>query len=178
MQLSIVFIPLKVAVYKDFSSLHVAYKQGRLKFFCFFTLSKGIDDAQLFIGYVLSTKLFFPIGYSSASRALSVVGYVFTTNSPFAFHSFQHNVHIRHRRDNDEHKTVVVVKHHYQGCQLTVTLEYANASQRLRQPMFKCGLQSMAACINYTISCGLQSSEFGKRIIYYRKQQMSRLWLH
>ena len=86
----------------------MAYKQGRLNFFCFFTLSKGIDDAQLFIGYVLSTKLFFPIGYSSASRALSVVGYVFTTNSPFAFYSFQHNVHIRHRRDNDEHKTVVV----------------------------------------------------------------------
>jgi len=37
--------------------------------------------------------------------------------------------------------------------------------------MFKCGLQSSPAYINYTISCALQSSEFGKRIIYYRKMQ-------
>jgi len=70
--------------------------------------------------------------YSSASRALCVVEYDFTTNSLFAFYSFQHNVYIRHRRDYDEHKTVVVVKHHYQGCQLTGTHEYANASQRFR----------------------------------------------
>ena len=37
--------------------------------FYFFTLSKGIDDAQSFLGYVLSTKLFFRIRFSSASRA-------------------------------------------------------------------------------------------------------------
>jgi len=35
----------------------------------FFTLSKGIDDAQSFLGYVLSTKFLFRIRFSSASRA-------------------------------------------------------------------------------------------------------------
>jgi len=52
--------------------------------FYFFTLSKGIDDAQSFLGYVLSTKLF------------------------FAFYSLQHYVHIRRRSDVDEQKAVVV----------------------------------------------------------------------
>ena len=37
--------------------------------FYFFTLSKGTDDAQSFLGYVLSTKFLFPIWFSSASRA-------------------------------------------------------------------------------------------------------------
>ena len=115
--------------------------------FCFFTSSKRIDDAQLFIGYILSTKL------SSHSIFFSIT------------------CTLRHKRDYDEQKAVVVVKHHCQGCQLTGTHEYANASQRLRQPMFKCGLQSMATYINYTISCALQSSEFGKHIIHYRKKQ-------
>jgi len=41
--------------------------------------------------------------------------------------------------------------------------------------MFKCGLESRAAYINYTISCALQSSEFGKHIIYYRKKQTKTL---
>jgi len=27
-------------------------------------------------------------------------------------------MHTRHRMDNDEQSAVVVVKHHYQGCQL------------------------------------------------------------
>ena len=76
--------------------------------FCFFTSSKGIVDAQLFIGYILSTKL------------------------SFTFDFLQHHLHIRHKRDYDEQKAVVLVKHHYQGCQLTGTHEYANASQRLR----------------------------------------------
>jgi len=40
--------------------------------FLFFTLSKGIHDAQSFLGYVLS-------------------------NSSFAFDFLQHHVHIRHR---------------------------------------------------------------------------------
>jgi len=35
----------------------------------FFTLSKGIDDLQPFLGYVLSTKLLFHIRFYSASRA-------------------------------------------------------------------------------------------------------------
>jgi len=35
---------------------------------------KGIDDAQSFIGYVLSTKLFYRIRFSSASRAHSIIG--------------------------------------------------------------------------------------------------------
>jgi len=35
----------------------------------FLTLSKGIDDAQSFRGYVLSTKLFLRIRFSSAPRA-------------------------------------------------------------------------------------------------------------
>jgi len=34
-----------------------------------FTLSKGIDDAQSFLGYVLSNKFFFRIRFPSASRA-------------------------------------------------------------------------------------------------------------
>jgi len=38
-------------------------------YFLFFALSKGMDDAQSFLGYVLSTKLFFRIQFSSASRA-------------------------------------------------------------------------------------------------------------
>jgi len=33
-------------------------------------------------------------------------------NSSFAFDFFQHHVHIRHRRDYDQHKPVAVVKHH------------------------------------------------------------------
>jgi len=37
--------------------------------FYFFTLSKGIDDAQSFLGYVLLTKFFSRIRFSSASRA-------------------------------------------------------------------------------------------------------------
>jgi len=36
----------------------------------------------------------------------------------FTFYSLQHHVHIRHRRHFDEQKAVVVVKHHYQSCQL------------------------------------------------------------
>ena len=49
MQLSIVFIRLQAAVYKFFSSFNAAY------IFYFFTLSKGIDDAPPFLGYVLWT---------------------------------------------------------------------------------------------------------------------------
>jgi len=37
--------------------------------FLFFTLLKSIDDAQSFLGYVLSNKFFFRIRFSSASRA-------------------------------------------------------------------------------------------------------------
>jgi len=37
--------------------------------FYFFTLTKGIDDAQSFLGYVLSTEHFFRIRFSSVSRA-------------------------------------------------------------------------------------------------------------
>jgi len=37
--------------------------------FYFFGLSKCICDAQSFLGYGLSTKLFFRIRFSSASRA-------------------------------------------------------------------------------------------------------------
>jgi len=43
--------------------------------FCFFTLSKGKDDAH------------------------SSLGYVFSTKSLFAFYSLQHHMHIHHRRD-------------------------------------------------------------------------------
>jgi len=39
-------------------------------------------------------------------------------NSLFPFYSLQHHVLIRHRRNYGEQKAVVVVKHHYQGCQL------------------------------------------------------------
>jgi len=36
--------------------------------FYFLTLSKGIDDAQSFLGNVSLTKLFFRIRFASASR--------------------------------------------------------------------------------------------------------------
>jgi len=39
-------------------------------------------------------------------------------NCLFAFYSLQHHVRIRHRSDYVEQKTVLVVKHHYQVCQL------------------------------------------------------------
>ena len=68
-------------------------------------------------------------------------------NSSFAFDFLQHHVHIRHRRDYDKQKAVVVV----QASLIRKTHEHANvtnAFQRLRQPMFKCGLQSRAAYIN------------------------------
>jgi len=42
--------------------------RGALLFY-FLLLSKDIDDAQSFLGYVLSTKFFFRIRFSSASRA-------------------------------------------------------------------------------------------------------------
>jgi len=58
--------------------------------FQFFTLSKGTDDAQSFLGYV------------------------FFDQTLFTFYSLQHHVYIRHRRDYDGQKAVVVVKHHYQ----------------------------------------------------------------
>jgi len=39
-------------------------------------------------------------------------------NCLFAFYSLQHHVRIRHRSDYVEQKTVLVVQHHYQVCQL------------------------------------------------------------
>jgi len=42
---------------------------GRLTFIYFFTLSKGIYDAQSFLGYVLSTKLSFRILFPLTSCA-------------------------------------------------------------------------------------------------------------
>ena len=56
-------------IIKLFSSFLAAFNQGRLTFLYFFTLSKGMDDAQPFLGKVLSTKLSFRILLSSASRA-------------------------------------------------------------------------------------------------------------
>jgi len=54
--------------------------------FYFFALSKGIDHAQSFLGYILST------------------------NSSFAFDFLQHHVHIRHKRNCDKQMAVVVVE--------------------------------------------------------------------
>ena len=53
----------------DLGSLNsvVAVFSGRAAYI--FLLSKSIDDAQSFHGYVLSTKLLFHIRFSSASRA-------------------------------------------------------------------------------------------------------------
>ena len=53
--------------------------------FYFFALSKGADDA------------------------LSFFGCVCRPNSSLAFDFLQHHVHIRHRRDYDKQKAVVVV---------------------------------------------------------------------
>jgi len=83
--LNTVFIPLSAAAYKVFFHHFVRLTTRGGFLFCFFTLSKGIDVAQSFLGYVLSTKLFFRILFSSASRA------------------------IRHRRDYDKQKALVVV---------------------------------------------------------------------
>jgi len=41
---------------------------------------------------------------------------IFRTNTRVTFDFLQHHVHIHHRRDCDEHKAVVVGKHHFQGC--------------------------------------------------------------
>jgi len=38
-------------------------------------------------------------------------------NSLLACCSLQHHMHINHRRNDDEQKAVVVLKHHCQGCQ-------------------------------------------------------------
>ena len=58
--------------------------QSRAAYILYFcTLWKGLDDAQSFLGYILSTK------------------------PSFAFDFLQHHVHIRHRRDYDEQKAVV-----------------------------------------------------------------------
>jgi len=53
--------------------------------FHLFTLSKGIDGA------------------------LSFLGYFFLPNSHFVFYYHHRRMHIRHRRDYDEQKAVVVV---------------------------------------------------------------------
>ena len=45
---------------KRFSSFRAVYNRGRLTLF-FFSLSKCLDDAQSFLGYVVSTKLSFRI---------------------------------------------------------------------------------------------------------------------
>ena len=55
----------KPRLIKLFHLFHAAY------ILYFFTLSKSIDDAQSFLGYVLSTKFVFRIRFSSASRAHS-----------------------------------------------------------------------------------------------------------
>ena len=51
------------------SSFHAAYNQWWLTFLYFLALLKGIDDAQSFLEYVLSTKVSFHVRFSSASRA-------------------------------------------------------------------------------------------------------------
>jgi len=61
--------------------------------FCFFTLSKGVDDAQSFLGYILSTSL-----------------YVFTHSILFRI-----KCTLRHRRYYDEQEAAAAMKHHYQG---------------------------------------------------------------
>jgi len=72
----------------------------------------------------------------------------FRPNSSFAFDSLQHHVHIRHRRDYDEEQAGVVVKASSPGQPIKQEIhKYANVAngpQRLRQPLFKCGLQSRA----------------------------------
>ena len=60
----------------------------------------------------------------------------FRPNSLFAFVSLQQHVYIRHRKYCDEQKAVVVVKHHYQGCQLNMkrakTRKYVSCFGNLR----------------------------------------------
>jgi len=48
--------------------------------------------------------------------SLSLATFVDQTLVLPCFSSLQHHVDIRHRRDYDEQKVVVVVNHHYQGC--------------------------------------------------------------
>jgi len=40
----------------------------------------------------------------------------------FTFSCLQYHVNIFHRKDYDEQKAVLLRKHHYQGCQLTLSL--------------------------------------------------------
>jgi len=70
-----------------FSSFRAAYNQGRLIFFVFFALSKGIDDAQPLLGYVFFGQTLF-----SHSTIL-----------------FSITCTLRRRRDYDEQKAAVVV---------------------------------------------------------------------
>ena len=72
----------KSRLIKFLSSFHAVCNQGELTFFI---LSKGIDNAQSFLGYVLPTKFFFRIRF------------------------LQNHVHIRYRRDHDKQNAVVVV---------------------------------------------------------------------
>jgi len=65
----------------------------------FFTLSKGLDDAQSFFGY--------------ACRPYRLFAFYF---------SLQYHVHTRHRRDYDEQKAVVVVYASFQSGQLKPVL--------------------------------------------------------
>jgi len=61
-------------------------------------------------------------------------------NSLFTFYSLQHHVHIRHMMDYEQ-KAVVLVKHHYQGCQ--VNAKRASTRKYLRGLGNVC---SSAAC--------------------------------
>jgi len=53
--------------------------------FLFFTLSKGIHEVPAFLGYISFEQ------------------------TPFAFCSLRHHVHVHHRKDYDEQNVVVVV---------------------------------------------------------------------
>jgi len=116
--------------------------------------------------------------YRKVKMTLSLSSATFCRpNSSFAFDFLQHHVHAHHRRDYDELKAVVVVW----ASLIRETHEYAsveNAFQRLRHPIFKCGLQSRAAYMNFwhdfvrlTIKVGKQSSYYGRHIMDYWKKQ-------
>jgi len=70
------------------------------------------------VPYYQGQLTFIPSPYRKLQITLSLSLATFCRpNSLFAFYSLQHHAHIHHRRDYDEQKVVVVVKHHYQGCQ-------------------------------------------------------------
>jgi len=65
-------------------------------------IKDGLQSRAAYIFY------FFTV-LQDINHAQSFLGCVFFEQALFTFYSLQHHVHIRHRRDSDQQKAVVVV---------------------------------------------------------------------